>query len=169
MAHAIQRAIPDQVIEDGALRCVLYEIDLGALTRETAPLLVSHTFGRIGSAYPACPDHAHYVNFYVGSGIDDDVRAVLFPEVLSAAHSCSVQDAPAKPLTRRHGVLVPLRPEALADFVTWSPVAMEVFEIGPVDRPVEMHGFTVSMENGAQLEAHAAARGVRLVWLTPHR
>ena len=165
--NVLNRATPDEVIEHGSLRAVTYEIDSAGVSRETAPLMVSHVYGRIGATYPRYPDHAHYINLYIGQGLRDDLRPLLFPELLDAAHSVSTQAFPPKPFSRRHGVLAPMTPPQAEAFLAGLPMRVELFEIGPTDRPVEMFGVSVALEDAGALESAVASMACSLTWLTP--
>ena len=167
MPSLLNRATPDDIVEQGPLHAVTYEIDLSATTRDTAPLLVSHTFGRVGAVYPQFSSHAHYVNVYVGAGLPDEIRTLLFPEIGGAAHSISVQGTPPRPFERRHGVLKRMSPAQAEAFLAASPVSIEMFEIGPNDIPVEMYGISVAMGDVAAFESCIASTAFSLTWLTP--
>jgi hypothetical protein len=167
MERTLNRATPDELIEQGSMCAAMYEIDLSALTPETARLLVSHTFGRVGAAYTRLPQHAHYVNLYTGDGISDEVRTALFPEILGAGHSTSHQDRPQKPFSRVHGVLLQMTPNQAEGFLPGTPASVEMFEIGSTDRDVEMYGVSVAMKDASALDDYARSRDARLVWLTP--
>jgi hypothetical protein len=162
----IDRAEPDNIIEQGPLRAAMYELDLSAVTLVTAPLVVSHTFGRIGAAYQRWPDHAHNLNVYLGDGVADEIRDALFPELDGAAHSISACGRPAKPFQRRHGVLRPMTPSQAESFLAIVPMSFDIFEIGPSDRPVEMYGVSVRMTDVAAFE-RCVVSPVALTWLTP--
>lgn len=166
MQRTLNRATPDGLVERGSTRAATYEIDLSSLTPDTARLLVSHTFGRVGAAYAQLPEHAHYVNLYKGDDISEDVRAALFPEILDAGHSASVTDRPPRPFSRAHAALLGMTPEQAERFLPGTPASVEMFEIGPADLPVEMYGVSVAMEDASALDDYARAQGVRLVWLT---
>jgi hypothetical protein len=163
----LNRATPDGLFERGPVRAVTYAIDLSATTRETAPLLVSHTYGRVGAVYAQFPSHAHYLNVYVGTGLTDDIRTLLFPELTGAGRSMSLQNTPPRPFERRHGVLKAMNPSQAETLLAASPVAIEMFEIGPNDRPVEMYGVSLAMGAVAAFESCVASTGFPLVWLTP--
>ena len=131
--------------------------------------MVSHTCGRVGAAFSRHPDRSHYLNLYVGAGLAEDVRLLLFPAILDAAHSTSVQDHPRQPFARVHGVVRPLAPAAAEAFFAAGPASLEMFAIGPQDRPVEMFGVTVDRDDAAALGAYAREQGRELVWLTVAR
>jgi hypothetical protein len=59
-----------------------------------------------------------------------------------------------------------MTPEQAERFLPGTPASVEIFEIGPADRPVEMYGVSVAMEDASALDDYARAQGVRLVWLT---
>jgi hypothetical protein len=167
VGNVLNRATPDAVIEQGELRAVTYDIDVTALTAQTAPLLVSHTFGRVGATYPQFPDHAHYVNLYGGTELDEEVRGSLFPDILDAAHSFSAQERGERTFTRRHGVIRPMTPAEALDFVSSFPLPFEVFAIGRSDAPVEMYGVSIAISDAPILERHLTATAFALIWLTP--
>lgn len=165
----LERATPDAVIDQGPLHAVVYDVDLTSLTPATAPLMLSHVFGRIGAAFSRHPDRAHYLNLYQGSGLSEDIRAILFPAILDAAHSTSVQDHPARAFARVHGVVRPLVEAEAEAFLATGPASLEMFAIGPQDRPVEMFGLSIDRDDLDALEAHARQRGRDVVWLTRPR
>jgi hypothetical protein len=163
----IETATPDELIETAAQRAALYYVDARHLTPETAALAVSHAFGRIGAGYRVRPEHAHYVNVYVGAGIDDAVRTVLFPALAEAGHSCAVLDGAPPASDRAHGVMLGLSEAEGARFHAAGGGRIEMFAIGPTDRPVSAFGVSAPAAERASLEARAAELGVRTVWLTP--
>jgi len=166
--NALDFATPDRVIDLKQFRAAIYELDLSAVTAATAPLLISHTYGRVGAAYKALPDLAHYLNVYVGSGLAPEVKEILFPELGNAAQSMSVQSVPPAPFERAHGVL-PMRADEAAQLLAACPVPLELFAIGPAERPVERHGFSLTKSDCVRfrefLDSRRALDGA--LWLTP--
>ena len=56
---------------------------------------------------------------------------------------------------------------AALEFFRGSPASTEMFEVGPTDRPVEMYGVSIDLDEALALESYVNAHDKRLLWLTP--